>query len=411
MIKKPNITIIHYSCPPIVGGVETVIEEHAELFSSRGYKINLIVGKGEKFDKNVPVAIIPEMYSLENINNKINGELDKNIVSDLFNKRVETLYKKLKKKLSKTDVCIIHNILTMHLNMPLTAALVKIIKDTNIKFISWSHDATFNDPLYNIKKRTTFPYNFISQQIKKVTYVTVSNYRQNKLSNLFKVNKKNIKVIPNGINLVKLLNLNKHSLKIFEDFNLFREDLVMFAPTRIVKRKNLKDAIKITLMLNKLGKKSKLIVTGPPNPHILSDREYYAELKKLAKDKVIFLHEYKLGGKRGHIDQGIIRDLYILCDLLLFPSSEEGFGIPLLEAGIFNLLIICSNIEPFKELCGKDVFYIDIMKKDYKKIAKDIIKYFDSHLTVNMFKKVVRNYRWESIFETEIEPLINSLKR
>ena len=205
MIKKPNITIIHYSCPPIVGGVETVIEEHAELFSSRGYKINLIVGKGEKFDKNVPVAIIPEMYSLENINNKINGELDKNIVSDLFNKRVETLYKKLKKKLSKTDVCIIHNILTMHLNMPLTAALVKIIKDTNIKFISWSHDATFNDPLYNIKKRTTFPYNFISQQIKKVTYVTVSNYRQNKLSNLFKVNKKNIKVIPNGINLVKLL--------------------------------------------------------------------------------------------------------------------------------------------------------------------------------------------------------------
>lgn len=49
--------------------------------------------QGQKFDKNIPVDVIPEIYSLEDTNVNINSELDNNIVSDLFNKRVKLLNK------------------------------------------------------------------------------------------------------------------------------------------------------------------------------------------------------------------------------------------------------------------------------------------------------------------------------
>lgn len=64
-------------------------------------------------------------------------------------------------------------------------------------------------------------------------------------------------------------------------------------------------------------------------------------------------------------------ELLVNSDLLLFPSIEEGFGIPLIEAGLAKTLILCSDIPVFREICGEHAIYINPTDIDdcFKKIS------------------------------------------
>jgi glycosyltransferase involved in cell wall biosynthesis len=44
--------------------------------------------------------------------------------------------------------------------------------------------------------------------------------------------------------------------------------------------------------------------------------------------------------------------LYKNASIYIFPSLDEGFGIPILEALSFSLPVICSDIDVFKEVGG-----------------------------------------------------------
>ena len=41
-----KVAILHYSVPPIVGGVESVIAHHARLMSADGHTVRLIAARG-----------------------------------------------------------------------------------------------------------------------------------------------------------------------------------------------------------------------------------------------------------------------------------------------------------------------------------------------------------------------------
>jgi len=404
-MSKSRVAIVHYSSPPVIGGVEFILEAHAREMLKHGYKVKVVAGRGERCHKKIPVTIIPEADSLSKVNKRINAELEKGVVSAKFYQLTDSIYRKLTIALKNIDLAIIHNVLTMHFNLPLTAALEKYIREHPEKrYIAWCHDATFNDPIYKKKARNKYPWNIISRPIPKVRYIAISCHRQRQLSHLFQINSKKITVVPDGLDHRSFLDLNEEALRIFKKFDLFNQDLVMLLPTRMVKRKNLELAIRITKELNKkLG--STLIITGPPDPHNVDSMRYYRLLRDLrnksrTKKKVIFLYEE--GIKVGY---SMLRSLYLLCDMLLFPSTQEGFGIPLLESGLVNLPVACANIPSLKEVGEKDVHYLDL-KKSPEELASGIIKYYRRQLTIPMFKKILRDYTWESIFKQKIEPLL-----
>ena len=43
-----KIALIHYSSPPVIGGVEFVLEAQIRFFLEKGFRVKLITGKGEK---------------------------------------------------------------------------------------------------------------------------------------------------------------------------------------------------------------------------------------------------------------------------------------------------------------------------------------------------------------------------
>ena len=54
----------------------------------------------------------------------------------------------------------------------------------------------------------------------------------------------------------------------------------------------------------------------------------------------------------------------------VFPSIDEGFGIPLIEAMRAHIPVICSDIKIFKEIGGDSVIYFK--KQDYNDLYNQL---------------------------------------
>ena len=42
----PKVALLHYSAPPIIGGVESVIEHHARLLINAGHEVRMVAARG-----------------------------------------------------------------------------------------------------------------------------------------------------------------------------------------------------------------------------------------------------------------------------------------------------------------------------------------------------------------------------
>src|SRR6266436_4826713 len=56
-----KIGILHYSSWPVIGGVETVIRQHARLLSRHGHEVSIFSGEGAAFSKQVLCTVIREL--------------------------------------------------------------------------------------------------------------------------------------------------------------------------------------------------------------------------------------------------------------------------------------------------------------------------------------------------------------
>ena len=83
-----------------------------------------------------------------------------------------------------------------------------------------------------------------------------------------------------------------------------------------------------------IGSPVRLLISGAADPHNLSGAAYFAGLKKLAEDLQI-RHRVFWVNELFYVDERQLRSLYLVADALLFPSKQEGFGLPLLEAAAY----------------------------------------------------------------------------
>jgi len=406
-----RVAILHYSYPPVIGGVEFIIQGHAEILAKNGCRVKIITAKGETRHKNIQIDLIPEIGSGWPENKLLAEELKQGIVSERFQRLRRIIYPKVKHSLEGINICIIHNVMTMHFNLALTSILDEIINELHgkIRFYLWCHDATLMNPDYSVGDPGQYPWNLLRKFKQNATYIAISQWRKKQFSQLFGVSEDLIRVIPNGIDIKSFLRLSDSLWKMACDKKIFDDELVMFFPSRILKRKNYELAIEITKELVILGKKCRLLITAPPDPHNPNAIKYYSYLHDLVekmelKDYVLFLSD--LMGRYG-LDIGYqeLQDLYKISDLLLITSSQEGFGIPLLEAGAMKIPIACSDIPPLLEITRDKALLFKLDDKP-SYIAKQIIEFLDTQSTHPMFRQIVSKFSWEAIYRNYLKDLV-----
>ena len=85
--------------------------------------------------------------------------------------------------------------------------------------------------------------------------------------------------------------------------------------------------------------------------------------------------------------------LYKNARIYVFPSIDEGFGIPILEALSFSVPVICSDIDVFKEVGGDCVEYfkvgdsISLSKKIISVLDSDKLIQYDNTKHINKFSR------------------------
>ncbi len=407
--ERPRLALLHYAAPPTIGGVESTIATHARLFTDHDYPVKIIAGRGDQFDARVPVQIIPAVDSTHPYVTEVTHELAMGIISSNFCSLTATVRDCLESALADVDVCIAHNVLTLHKNLALTNALHEIVQTQRVSLIGWCHDFAWSDPVYEKEMHTGAPWDLLRKAWIGVKYVVISEARRKELAHLLEISEADIAVVPVGIDTCEFLGVTQTTAQWVSEMNLLGAMPLFLMPIRVTRRKNIELAIEIIAALRNRGYMPRLIVMGPLGPHNPANTSYLDELYRLrhergVDDAITFLLEY------GFVNDEVRRDLYLLADALLFTSVREGFGIPILEAGVTRLPVFCSDIPPFRESAGKWAHYFSLDESPAV-ISDRITRFFAQDARYQLKRRLLRKYTWERIFAETIKPLVEMGQR
>jgi glycosyltransferase involved in cell wall biosynthesis len=402
------VGIMHYAAPPVVGGVESVIHSHAQCISHGGHTVKILAGRGETTDARCPVELLPLLDSRHPRVLNVKAALDTGTVPEDFTPLVEQIRRDLEMALTGIDILIAHNVASLNKNLALTAALYQISQKPNHpQIILWHHDLAWTTPRYQPELFDGYPWDLLRTAWPGVTQVVVSEERRKEYSTLAHLSPEVIQVIPAGIDLEEFLGLNRQVSQLCSQLNLFQAAPLLLTPVRITKRKNLELAIETTAHLREHLPSAQLVITGPLGAHNPANQEYLKKLVSLRKMLGMTDHIHLMA---EHIPDGLEMDsvagFYRLADALLLPSREEGFGIPILEAGIAMKPVFCSDLPPLRALAGPWAKYFSPDDKPGK-IARLIAQALTESPVYNLRIKIRSAFTWEAIYQTRIAPLMN----
>ncbi len=197
--------------------------------------------------------------------------------------------------------------------------------------------------------------------------VTTTNYSKNNLIRILGKNI-NINVVYQSFNFHKT---SSSSYKTPENYLLHigsfekRKDLIT-----LVRAFKLVDDPNLKLVLA-----GAQIING--NSEVLDQIRSFIFQNKL-EDKVILA---------GYVSKDEASLLYKNAKIYVFPSLDEGFGIPVLEALSFSIPVICSDIDVFREIGDEYVEYFKV--GDFISLSKKITSILKSE---NLIEKNNKGY-------------------
>ena len=402
-----NVALLHYSVPPMVGGVESVVAHHARLMSTDGHSVRLLAARGESLSKQIPLTILPLVGSRHARVLEMKKLLDRGEVPAKFESLRDELIEQLRNTLSDVDILIAHNVCSLNKNLALTAALYQLhISKQLPRLILWHHDLAWTTPRYQSELHEGYPWNLLRQDWDNATHVVVSAQRRTELADLMKIEPALIHVIPNGVDAARFYKLELQTQNLLEQTRLLDAAPILLSPVRITPRKNIELALHALAELRNQFPNAALVVTGPLGPHNANNLKYFEMLLTL-RSQLGLLGSVHFLAKLvdSYLLDEVIADFYRIADALFFPSREEGFGIPVIEAAFSHLPAFCADIPPLRELGLDDATFFS-PDGDPAKIAELIAEYFQSSAAARLSMRVRSSFCWEAIYRQHIAPLL-----
>ena len=230
-----------------------------------------------------------------------------------------------------------------------------------------------------------------------------------------------VRVVHNPTDVRTFFNLDPLVSKMIDTFDLLSADIVQVYPLstpRMVDGKQIDKVIKIFGKLKSQGKSVRLIV---PNAHANAQREknLIKEMQKLALDKglditkeVIFTSMIEPPKHESGVPHSVVRDLFLLSNLFVFPTVSENAPLILLEAAACrNLLVLNDDFLPLREFFGENALYFQFCSARtttnyndednyFNDVALIIISELSRNKPLNAFTHLKQEYSYDKMFKT-----------
>lgn len=295
------------------------------------------------------------------------------------------------------DAVIVHNVFTMPFDLEWTRELTALAAaHPEVAWVNWIHDVAAVNPAYAHLGWNEPP--------PRAAPVAVSAVRAREWAAVAGMAPEEVTVIPNGIESAAVLGLTERVAALTAERGLAEADLLLLLPARLVRRKNIELGIDLLAALREKGVKARLIVTGAPDPHQEEGRRYFEELKVRAEAKGV-AEETVFAGEEGTLSDDDVRSLYRLCDALFFPSFNEGFGLPLLEAALHRLPVWCADIEAHRAVLGREARYFNPAIEP-EKLAGQMAAWLAAAAFPEARRRIGREHAWTRLCKERLEPLL-----
>lgn len=241
--------------------------------------------------------------------------------------------------------------------------------------------------------------------------MAVSHERQRDLCEALGLPPARVQVIPNGIDPESFLRLSPTGRWLAETLRLWEQQIVLLLPARITRRKRIEYALAVVAEIVRREMAVRLIVSGPPGAHNPRNRQYLHELRaargRLGLDKqVAFCADLRgPGGRRLVLSDRVMTDLYLLADAVLLPSGDEGFGLPVLEAGLLRLPVFATGLGPLRAI-GQDAIHTFALEDAPSHVAAKIIDTLMRDENFRLRRRILASHTWPAIVRERIVPLL-----
>ncbi len=392
---RMKIALLHYTTWPEMGGVEHVIRDQAAMLLKAGHEVKVLTGAGIDSGEGYEFVLMPELTPEFELNKSVSAVLIRGQSDQSFSQYRSALVEALRAALTGVDLTFVHNVFTMHFNLALTRALHDLAPKH--KMIAWTHDLTVTNPDFTLPNPTQPPWNLMRTSAPDVTYVATSDLRATELKTHLKPPVA-ATVIPNMVDPVRLFLVTSEIRESLVSLGMPWRDFVFLLPARVMVRKNIDFAIEIIKQIKAMGKNPLLLITGTKLPNSPASEHYGEFLRQsLPEDlrtHVVFVSDFFT------VHDGTMRDLYLMSDCLLFPSKQEGFGLPLLEAALYRLPVWCQDIPAFRALGGDGSFVLNDLAK-----LPEAVKWLEDQPTYRQQQQCRRLFDPNNIYSEYYEPL------
>lgn len=393
-----KVALLHYSTWPEMGGVENVVRDQANMLVNARHEVKVLTGVGLDTGEAYKSVLVLELAPDFPLNKSVRAVLDRGQSDQNFSKYRSVLTEALDAALAGVDVTFVHNIFTMHYNLACTQALHDLAP--RHKMIAWTHDLTAANSDFALPNPTQPPWNLMRTSARDVTYVATSDLRAAEIRAQLKPAPAP-QVIPNLVDPLRLFGLTSEIRTALVALEIPWRDFVFLLPARVMVRKNIDFAIEVVKKLREEGRNPLLLITGAKVPDSPASEHYGAFLRQsLPQDlrsHVYFLSDYFL------IQDDTLRDLYLLSDCLLFPSRQEGFGLPVLEAAMHRMPVWCRDIPAFRALEGSGSFLLDDLAK-----LPEAVSWLEAQSPFRQQRRCRRLFDPTILYSKYYEPLLNS---
>lgn len=262
------------------------------------------------------------------------------------------------------------------------------IKISNHKQIITIHDILFEQDEFKhyfpLKYRLINGFLFKHFAKRADVLLTVSNYSRTKISELYNIPIEKIYLTPNAVN-------NDFDEKVDNQYSQKHKELGKYIlyVSRVEPRKNHLTLVKAFIQLNLAQQGYKLVFIGKKDIFYKELEDFVSKTGTSDINQVVWL---------DNVSNNDLANYYKNCELFVFPSFAEGFGIPPLEAMTFKRKLLCSGTTAMSDFGLPESATFN--PHDVDELKEKIIAQLSTDFVLHEeYERILSNYNWAIISE------------